>query len=503
MTTTGLDVFDKAVQKTNLWLKDLQRILPGADRKRAFAALFAVLRALRDRLTADEAFQLGAQLPMILRGFYFEDWEADRPPSRERTLDHFLARVAEGLTEFPGASPEPATRAVFQLLADHVPGGEIDDVCGRLPRAVRDLWPAPRPSPAGAPVPARAGKRQRSRGRKARKEIRSAIARARARGVKEEDLPVLISRRNMRKAERKRARRALPPWYEREETERQWGGRGHVGPRPVTRGPRPSLGLFARFSASLPAKFRRFVASLFPLQPSPASAAGRRRGRRRPLRLPDDEDLGAAGGIGADVDLTGVPGHPSLLPFAAARDRDAGAPGLREADGDRLLGAPGAVLAAPDVVDLLVDELASRGRGRVAPVDLLPGRFRDFRPAPPADPLVAGASLLLSGHGNLLQRVARRLIPGTRSALRPSASARIPANLPGRCPVKGDGKRKESTFRGVQDPQFGPVCASRAAVRKTGGVPPSAARPGLGLCRWSLGAREQPSRRGSVRPGAE
>jgi len=29
---------------------------------------------LRDRLTVDEAVNLGAQLPMLVRGFYYEGW---------------------------------------------------------------------------------------------------------------------------------------------------------------------------------------------------------------------------------------------------------------------------------------------------------------------------------------------------------------------------------------------------------------------------------------------
>jgi uncharacterized protein (DUF2267 family) len=66
MSSTGLPVFDETIQKTNTWLKDISQKL-GSDRHRAYQALRAVLHCLRDRLTMDEAAQLGDQLPMLVR----------------------------------------------------------------------------------------------------------------------------------------------------------------------------------------------------------------------------------------------------------------------------------------------------------------------------------------------------------------------------------------------------------------------------------------------------
>jgi uncharacterized protein (DUF2267 family) len=69
MSATGLAVFDETVQKTNTWLKEIALDL-GADRRRAYQVLRAVLHCLRDRLTVGEAAQLGDQLPMLVRGIY-------------------------------------------------------------------------------------------------------------------------------------------------------------------------------------------------------------------------------------------------------------------------------------------------------------------------------------------------------------------------------------------------------------------------------------------------
>ena len=49
MSTTGLEVFDKTVQTTNAWLKEIMEVM-GPDRHRAYRILAAVLHALRDRL---------------------------------------------------------------------------------------------------------------------------------------------------------------------------------------------------------------------------------------------------------------------------------------------------------------------------------------------------------------------------------------------------------------------------------------------------------------------
>jgi uncharacterized protein (DUF2267 family) len=68
MSMTGLDVFDRTLQETNVGLKELMEDLHCDDRQKAYLALRAVLHALRDRLPVHEAVQLGAQLPLLVRG---------------------------------------------------------------------------------------------------------------------------------------------------------------------------------------------------------------------------------------------------------------------------------------------------------------------------------------------------------------------------------------------------------------------------------------------------
>jgi len=146
MTTTGLEVFDRAVHQGNDWLKDIMYEMTWDDRHRAYLGLRSVLQTLRDRLTPDEAVHLGAQLPLIVRGFYYEGWKPSTTPEKIRNRDQFLQKVAEPFNgNAPDVNAEDLVRAVFKLLAHRISQGEIDDIRSILPEEIGDLWPHPVP----------------------------------------------------------------------------------------------------------------------------------------------------------------------------------------------------------------------------------------------------------------------------------------------------------------------------------------------------------------------
>lgn len=140
--STGLRAFDSTLQKTNGWLREICEDINTDDRQKAYMVLRSVLQTLRDRLTIEEAVELGAQLPMLVRGFYYEDWTLRNDRLRERHLEQFLAHVQERLTYNFDVEPEHAVRAVFKLLADKVSEGEMRDVRHILPEEIRELMPA-------------------------------------------------------------------------------------------------------------------------------------------------------------------------------------------------------------------------------------------------------------------------------------------------------------------------------------------------------------------------
>jgi len=141
MSITGLDVFDRTVHKTNNWLKELMEVLGWHDRHKAYLALRITLHALRDRLTVEEVAQLAAQLPMLIRGFYYEGWDPTGKPLKERSKEEFLTRIEEYFSSDDPVDPEQVARAVFTVLSNRVTEGEIEDVKHVLPAELRELWP--------------------------------------------------------------------------------------------------------------------------------------------------------------------------------------------------------------------------------------------------------------------------------------------------------------------------------------------------------------------------
>jgi uncharacterized protein (DUF2267 family) len=140
MAATGLDVFDKSLQTTHIWLDEIMEKI-GPDRRVAYRVLRAVLHALRDRLEIDEAAQLAAQLPMVVRGIYYDSWDPRLRPEPIRSVDDFLAKIADELRDTRPVDPEDAARAVFGVIARHVSAGEVEDVKSQLPEPIRRLWP--------------------------------------------------------------------------------------------------------------------------------------------------------------------------------------------------------------------------------------------------------------------------------------------------------------------------------------------------------------------------
>jgi len=141
MSMTGLDVFDHTVQETNNWLKDLMMELNWDDRHRAYLALRSCLHALRDRVNPDEAVDLGAQLPMLVRGFYYEGWKPSKTPEKIRTKDEFLDKVSAPFDQDPAWNSEEAVRAIFKLMFHRATEGEIQHIKSNLPGELQELWP--------------------------------------------------------------------------------------------------------------------------------------------------------------------------------------------------------------------------------------------------------------------------------------------------------------------------------------------------------------------------
>jgi uncharacterized protein (DUF2267 family) len=143
MKFTGLDVFDSTIQRTSVWLKELMQELNWSDHRKTYLAFRCVLHAVRDHLPTNEAIRFGEQLPMLIRGFYFDQWDPTAKPKSLRTRNEFLSALSNYMIRDGDSTSnaEVVARAVFRLLDRKITDGEIEDIHEMLPVPVLDLWP--------------------------------------------------------------------------------------------------------------------------------------------------------------------------------------------------------------------------------------------------------------------------------------------------------------------------------------------------------------------------
>ena len=135
-----MEGFDSTIQKTWGWIQDVQRELEWQSPRKTYRALRATLHALRDRLPVAEAVQLGAELPMLVRGFYYEGWTVSRKPVKERRKEQFLEHIQKAMGS-DYVDCEAVVVAVFKVVASRISSGELEDIKHVMPKQLRGLWP--------------------------------------------------------------------------------------------------------------------------------------------------------------------------------------------------------------------------------------------------------------------------------------------------------------------------------------------------------------------------
>lgn len=135
----ALLAFTHAADEAQRWVDELGDELGWKD-NHAYGLLRAVLHALRDWMSPDEMVDLASQMPIIVRGIFFEGWRPGDTPAWDRKKQDFIDRV---VLEMRGIMPvsEGAITAVFGLLTRHLDVSEIEHVRKSMNKPLRDLWP--------------------------------------------------------------------------------------------------------------------------------------------------------------------------------------------------------------------------------------------------------------------------------------------------------------------------------------------------------------------------
>jgi len=139
-TMTKLPEFDSTQQKTAHWIESVAENMGSTDMEHSYHVLRSVLHAVRNRLPPGEAVHLAAQMPMLMRGLYYEGWHPSGTPEPYRRKQEFLDHIAHDVPNLDPTQRERAATAVFSVLNQEISGGETEQVRHALPAEVRELW---------------------------------------------------------------------------------------------------------------------------------------------------------------------------------------------------------------------------------------------------------------------------------------------------------------------------------------------------------------------------
>lgn len=142
MSETAFTSFNPMVDKANRLLGDIEEAngWPKERRKQSYAALRAVLHRLRDRLSVEGAAHLGAQLPTLIRGVYYDGWKPSETPVKTSGED-FLQCVRDDFPYAVDGGIESVVRTVLESLRRHVSEGEWDHLRSGLPNSLAGVLP--------------------------------------------------------------------------------------------------------------------------------------------------------------------------------------------------------------------------------------------------------------------------------------------------------------------------------------------------------------------------
>jgi uncharacterized protein (DUF2267 family) len=146
MATTGLEVFDRTLHTTNLWLDEINAEI-GPDRHLAWHVLGAVLRSIRDEMQVEQSAHFAAQLPLLIRGTYFDGYRPSSQPTQARSQGDFIARIQHDMDGARPVNVQLAAAAVMRTLNRHMTEGQVRKARDALPKGVRAMWPEPEHKP--------------------------------------------------------------------------------------------------------------------------------------------------------------------------------------------------------------------------------------------------------------------------------------------------------------------------------------------------------------------
>ncbi len=136
---THKDPFGPSIEHARRWLTLIDDQLLLDSRGDAYSILRNVLHTLRDRLPLPTAAHFSAQLPLLLRGVFWDGWKPEVPVDK-MTRSEFIDRIDRGLSLKGVSETEDAIRAVTSVLAFELGSGTVEKLLAVLPESYGVLF---------------------------------------------------------------------------------------------------------------------------------------------------------------------------------------------------------------------------------------------------------------------------------------------------------------------------------------------------------------------------
>lgn len=132
-----MNAFTSACHNAETFVSNLEREMSGCTKQQAWHILRGTLHALRDRVQPDEACKLAEQLPLVVRGAYFEAFRPGRGV-KKMNAEEFVADVATQVRVDPPPDFERKVWQALDFVLREVSEGEKSDVLDNLPSDIKE-----------------------------------------------------------------------------------------------------------------------------------------------------------------------------------------------------------------------------------------------------------------------------------------------------------------------------------------------------------------------------
>lgn len=139
MSNTGLKAFDDTIHRTNTWLHEITSRMGWDERRKGYRLLRVALHAIRDWMDVAEISHLSAQLPLLVRGVFFEGWQPMKSRAGE-DVDALLSGIAEAFPDDPDFDSRAAFCEVLSVMRMHLSEGEYAKLRRAMPNGLRCFW---------------------------------------------------------------------------------------------------------------------------------------------------------------------------------------------------------------------------------------------------------------------------------------------------------------------------------------------------------------------------